>query len=147
MDNFSCQDCAVITIQQYFGPHWESPDVTEERKANAERLLALCERLESIAVADGVEFPDNPATGSGVSGVTFGGFRPQNCPQGAPHSAHKEGMAVDRYDPHGLIDAYLMANQHLLTECGIFIEHPDSTPGWSHWSNRAPGSGHHVFYP
>ena len=24
---------------------------------------------------------------------------------------------------------------------------PEATPGWSHWTTRAPGSGRRVFYP
>lgn len=137
----------MITLEQYVGPHADSPDWTPERQANATKLLVRCGELEAEMVAAGVYFPDNPTTGSGVSGQTFGGFRPQNCTQGAPHSSHKEGLAVDRYDPHGDIDNWLMAHQDALTCYGIFIEHPDSTHGWSHWSIKAPGSGNHVFLP
>lgn len=136
----------MITLQQYFGPWWEHPDATEERKANAERLLAVCEKLEAEMLTD-VTFPDNPATGNGVSGTQYGGFRPQDCQQGAPHSSHKEGLAVDRYDPHGDVDAWCMAHQDRLKALGIYIEHPDSTPHWSHWTIRPPASGHTVFYP
>lgn len=137
----------MITLDQYVGPHAKSVDWTAERQANAKRLLAACINLEALASANGISFPINPATGSGVSGLTYGGFRPQSCPQGAPHSAHKEGLAVDRYDPHGAIDAWLMANQDLMAGAGIYIEHPDSTKGWSHWTIRAPASGRHVFFP
>lgn len=137
----------MITLSQYFGPHWESPDATDERKANAERLLAMCEKLEFLALADGVEFPDNPATGSGVSGLTYGGFRPQDCPQGAPHSSHKEGLAVDRYDPAGAIDQWCLDHLDDLEACGIYIESPKHTPRWSHWQIRAPKSGNRVFIP
>lgn len=137
----------MITLQQYFGPWWEHADVTPERKANAERLLEMVERLELLALVDGVEFPDNPVTESGVSGQTYGGFRPQDCPQGAPHSSHKEGLAVDRYDPSNAIDNWCVENQDLLVQCGIYIEHPKATPRWSHWSIKAPKSGKHVFIP
>lgn len=136
----------MITLQQYFGPWWDHPDATDERKANAERLLAVCESLEAEMDSD-VTFPDNPATGDGVSGIQYGGFRPQDCPQGAPHSSHKEGLAVDRYDPHGDIDTWCMAHQDILKAKGIYIEHPDSTPHWSHWTIHSPASGHTVFYP
>lgn len=139
----------MITIKQYIGGHEASPDWTPERLANATVLLWLCSQLELEMIADGVEFPDNPKTADGVGGQFhgYGGFRPQDCTQGAPHSSHKEGRAVDRYDPAGAIDAWLMAHLDALERHGIYIEHPDSTPGWSHWSNKAPGSGHHVFYP
>lgn len=137
----------MIDIDQYVGPHADSPDWTSVRQVNAGRLLASCAELEAEMVADGVEFPDNPATGSGVSGKTFGGFRPQCCPEGAPHSAHKEGLAVDRYDPDNAIDDWLMSHQDALERHSIYIEAPDSTQHWSHWSIRAPGSGKHVFEP
>ena len=137
----------MITLAQYIGPHAASPDWTAARKAHAAILLEACESLETEMLADGVEFPDNPATGSGVSGQTFGGFRPQNCPQGAANSAHKTGEAVDRYDPKGEIDAWLMAHQDRLVAHGVYIENPSATVHWSHWSTRAPGSGNHVFLP
>lgn len=137
----------MITIEEYVGPHADSPDWTEERQENAAKLLEACSVLEDEMTASGVEFPINPATGSGVSGQTFGGFRPQDCPQGAANSSHKLGLAVDRYDPHGRIDAWLLAHPDALAEHGIYIEHPDATHTWSHWTIKPPGSGHHVFYP
>ncbi len=137
----------MISLQQYFGKWWIHPDATEERKANAERLLAMVEKLEYLALADGVSFPDNPSTGSGVAGNTYGGFRPQDCLQGAPSSAHKQGLAVDRYDPSNAIDEWCLANLKDLEDCGIYIEAPRSTPHWSHWTIRAPHSGNRVFIP
>lgn len=137
----------MITLDQYVGPHAKSPDWTPERQENAKRLLEACAGLEVEMTLDGVPFPDNPATKSGVSGQTFGGFRPQNCPQGAANSSHKLGLAVDRYDPHGEIDVWLMAHQDRMEVYGIYIEHPSATPGWSHWTIKAPGSGRRVFYP
>jgi hypothetical protein len=137
----------MITLEQYFGPWGACDDITEERRANAAELLHACAALEYFALRDGVEFPDNPHTGSGVSGQTYGGFRPQNCTQGAPHSAHKDAIAVDRYDPDGKIDEWCMSNLMTLASCGIYIEHPDATPGWSHWSIKKPGSGNRVFRP
>lgn len=137
----------MITLEQYVGPHWASKDWTPERQDNAGRLLEACINLESLATADGVNFPINPKTKSGVSGETLGGFRPQSCTIGAPKSSHKEGLAVDRYDPHGDIDSWCMENQDKLESCGVYIEHPSATVGWSHWQIRPTASGHHVFYP
>lgn len=96
---------------------------------------------------DGVSFPISPITKSGVSGQTFGGFRPQDCPQGASNSAHKQGLAVDRYDPLGKIDGWLLEHPEALEKYGVYIEHPDTTQHWSHWTIRPPGSGKHIFYP
>ena len=150
----------MITIEQYAGGHETSPDWTPERQKNAQLLLNVCALLQAEMESDGIVFPNNPKTGSKVGGQFhgFGGFRPQNCPQGAPHSSHKEGLAVDLYDPHNEIDDYL---QHDYLECvadgkpqdsmlvrhGVYIEHPDSTDTWSHWSIKPPKSGKHIFNP
>ena len=140
----------MITLEQYVGMWKDSTDWTIERTANAVQLLAKCALLESIARADGVEFPDNQKTGTGISGERFGGFRPQACKEGAPDSAHKQGRAVDRYDPEGKIDFWCMRNAEVggtLEQCGIYIEHPSATMGWSHWTDRPPPSKRRVFYP
>ena len=137
----------MITLEQYFGPWWSHPDHKPWISENAHKLLDACASLEKEMVADAVVFPENPITGNGVSGEHNGGFRTQSCPIGALHSAHKEGMAVDRYDPSGSIDAWLIAHPDALDRHGIYIEHPSATFKWSHWSIRAPGSGNHIFYP
>lgn len=140
----------MITLEQYFGPWADHSDLTEDMKQNARMLLHACAALEYFAERDGIEFPDNPKTLSGVSGETYGGWRPPECPQGALGSSHKEGKAVDRYDPEGLIDKWCMNHAEvggLLESCGIYIEHPEATPHWSHWTIRRPGSGNRVFRP
>lgn len=135
----------MITIQDYFGLWHDCDDVTPEVMENATQLLTACSLLESMALADGVEFPINPQTGNGISGKKYGGFRPQQCTEGAPKSAHKSGQAVDRYDPYGRIDQWCMKNLARLEECGIYLEHPNATPGWSHWSIRPCSK--RVFFP
>lgn len=137
----------MITLNQYIGPHRESPDWTDEREQNATKLLAACCALEVEMARGGVKFPDNPATHSGISGQTFGGFRPQDCPVGAPNSNHKEARAVDRYDPEGIIDLWCMAHLDRLQAHSIWLEHPDATVGWSHWQSVPPRSGSRVFRP
>lgn len=137
----------MITYEQYIGPWAKSTDLTAERQANAVRLLYAVEDLMRELIAAGVRFPFNPKTLTQVSGETYGGFRPQACPIGAPRSSHKEGLAVDIYDPDNKIDEWCMVNQDRLAHFGIYIEHPSATPHWSHWTIRPPVSGHTVFYP
>lgn len=145
----------MLTVPEYFGPWLDHPDATEERLFNASLLVKACNTLEALAIADGVVFPEHPRSlskmhwgdVSDISGDGYGGFRPQDCPIGAPNSSHKEAEGVDRYDPGGHIDEWCMANKHRLRECGIYIEHPDATIGWSHWTIRPPRSGNIVFYP
>lgn len=137
----------MITLNQYVGPNRECSDWTPDREQNATKLLAACLELEAEMAIDGVEFPVNPATKSGVSGQTMGGFRPQSCTQGAANSSHKEGLAVDRYDPKNEIDDWCMDHLDRLEAHGIYIEHPSKTNTWSHWTIKAPGSGRRVFFP
>jgi hypothetical protein len=136
-----------LTLEQYFGKYLHHKDVTPERRANAEKLVDTVNRLYDIMVAAGVVFKSNPLTGSIVGGETLGGFRPQDCPIGAPASAHKQGLAVDLYDPDGTIDSWLVSHQLALKPYGLFFEHPTATPRWSHWTIRAPKSGRRFFYP
>jgi hypothetical protein len=137
----------MISEADYVGPWYKSQDWTEKRQDNADKLLDSVSRLMIMAMDDGVNFPVNPATHSQVSGKTYGGFRPQSCPQGAPHSNHKEGLAVDIFDPLNKIDEWCMSNLDKLEECGIWIEHPDATEHWSHWQCVPPKSGKRVFHP
>jgi len=143
----------MLTLKDYVSIHWKSDDWTADRQHNAMILLNLCGKLQAKMEESGIHFPINPKTGTTISGETFGGFRPQDCPIGAPHSAHKNGEAVDRYDPENLIDDFISkfddgkGGNSLLEEFGLYREHPDSTPGWCHLTTRAPNSGHRTFIP
>ena len=143
----------MFTLIDYVGPWAESPDWSEDRQGNANFLISICAKLQDELENNGVHFLINPKTGTTISGEQYGGFRPQDCPIGALGSAHKEGQAVDRYDPSNLIDAYITqfddgnGGNSLLEKVGLYREHPDSTPGWSHWTTRAPASGHRTFMP
>lgn len=136
----------MITFEQYFGPWIDHPDATPERKENARAMLVKVNGLLIyIQAQHGYAPPVNPVTGSQISGQTYGGFRPQDCPQGAPGSSHKEGRAPDVYDPMDKLDSII--DDSLLEKFGLYREHPDSTPGWCHLTDRAPKSGHRTFYP
>ena len=137
----------MVTLEQYVGPHADSPDWTDEREANAVELLEKVNALQAEMEADGVVFPVNPKTGSQISGTTFGGFRPQDCPQGAPDSNHKKGQGIDLYDPKERIDNWCVAHQDRLKFHGICIEHPSKTGTWSHWQSVPPKSGKTVYFP
>jgi hypothetical protein len=87
-----------------------------------------------------------------VRGVNSG-WRPPavnaNVPGAAKKSNHMIGKAVDLNDDDGELDAWLItqSGQDALVEIGLWMEHPDSTPRWSHVQTVPPGSGHRVFYP
>ncbi len=137
----------MITLSEYFGKWLTHEDATAERKANATKLLVRVSELMDLAISDGVRFQVNPNTNSQVAGQQYGGFRPQSCTQGAAKSSHKEGLAIDLFDPDNDIDRWMLAHQPHLETCGIFIEHPESTPHWAHLTIKAPGSGRRVFMP
>lgn len=137
----------MITLEQYVGPYRASTDWTVERQMNAQKLLAAAFLLSGFMEDDGIVFPVNPATKTQVSGRGNGGFRPQACPIGAPRSNHKQGNALDWYDPDEQIDNWCYKHTGVLQACGIWLEHPDATPGWSHWQRVPPGSGSRIFVP
>lgn len=135
----------MISIKDLFGPWSSSPDATVERRENAQRLLPRVNGLLEKAQNAGVHVGQNPHTGSQLSGNGLGGFRPQSCQVGAPKSAHKQGRAVDIFDPQGALEAWI--TDEVLTEFGLFREEPNATPGWVHLTDRAPGSRKRTFQP
>lgn len=136
-----------LTIEQYFGKWIRSADATHERNANALNLVEKVNALIAHLESKGIIFAINPHTKSIISGESYGGFRPQTCSIGAPKSAHKEGLAVDIYDPGNRIDTYLLSHEKEIADFGLWFEHPVTTNTWSHWSIRAPKSGNRFFYP
>lgn len=144
----------MITIDQYLGKWADCPDLTDERVRNANELLPKVNNLLLAAMADGVDLPINPATKTLISGTEYGGFRPQSCPQGAPHSPHKDGKGVDIYDPHNALDAWISqfdnadgTRNEVLEKFGLYREAPEDTPRWCHLTDRAPASGRRTFLP
>jgi hypothetical protein len=135
----------MITIANYFGPWLNHPDATDERKANAQALLDRVSNLLDDAFLYYVDLVDNPVTGTLISGKTYGGFRPQDCPQGAPNSSHKVGRGVDIYDPQNYLDNWI--TDAILEKHGLYREAPLYTPRWCHLTDRAPGSGKRSFMP
>jgi len=134
-----------ITPKDYFAGHADDAMITDTHRANAAALLLHVNGLLGDALKAGVFVASNPTTKSLVSGQTDGGWRPQISPVGAPASAHKQGQAVDVYDPDGSLDDWI--TDKILEFHGLFREHPAATRGWVHLTTRAPGSGKRTFYP
>lgn len=137
----------MISLAQYIGVYANCKDLTDVRKHNAAILLNVVNAAISHMQKKGVVFKTNPKTETQISGNTEGGFRPQGTATGKKFSAHKEGMAVDIYDPDNAIDNYITANHQILDTFNLYREHPSATPGWCHLSIRAPKSGRRTFYP
>jgi hypothetical protein len=135
----------MISVSDYLGPWSSHPDCTEARKESALLLLDKVNALLEQAEANGVELHTNPHTKTLVAGEAYGGFRPQDAPVGAPHSNHKEGHAVDVFDPDGALDRYLTDMR--LEQFALYRESPLDTEGWCHLSDLPPGSGKRTFRP
>jgi hypothetical protein len=65
----------------------------------------------------------------------------------AKKSNHMACLAVDFKDVDGSIDKFCMDNLHILEACGLWLEHPEATPGWCHLQCVPPKSGNRVFKP
>lgn len=135
----------MIFLNDYFGPWINHPDATEEVKKNAEIFLEKVASLLDEAFLNEIDLVDNPATGTLISGKTYGGFRPQDCPQGSKNSSHKVGRGVDIYDPLNALDNWI--TDSILEKHGLYREAPLFTKTWTHLSDRAPGSGRRTFQP
>lgn len=135
----------MIFMRDYLGEWFDHPDVTKEIRANAEELLDRVNALLLEADAHEVELIENPATGTYVSGSQYGGFRPQSCTIGAVYSAHKQGQAVDIYDPHNALDNWI--SDGILAKFDLYREAPTATRGWCHLGTRATRSGKRTFLP
>lgn len=134
-----------LTPKDYFAGYADHPGILDGHRAQAAGLLVLVNKLLAAGLAYGVVLKNNPKTGSLVSGERDGGWRPQECPTGAPNSAHKTGQAVDVYDPDGDLDDWL--TDHVLQMHGLYREHPSATRGWCHLTTRPVKSGKRTFYP
>lgn len=62
-------------------------------------------------------------------------------------SSHLYGCAVDIADPDGKLAAWLLAHKNKLVECGLWMENPEKTSGWSHLQSYAPKSMNRIFNP
>lgn len=79
--------------------------------------------------------------------VTSGWRPPQENKKanGAKKSNHLRGLAIDLRDTAGDLDELLFAEQDILLQCGLYLEHPNSTPGWAHLQCVPPASRRRVF--
>lgn len=149
---------SLITLDDY----WTGPgrvrrdelyplDLSTTVRANAMRWVAVANDLAERLGLLGIALSTNPKTGTPLSS----GWRPPKVndatSNAAARSLHISGQAGDVYDPDGRIDDYLMAHQELLADFGVWIEHPEATPTWSHWQIVPQGSfavtGKRVYWP
>ena len=130
-------------MAQYAGPWSKTADFNDRCKSNAVELL----KRVNLLLADYGTVPNNPDTKSQVSGHIWGGFRTQECRIGATDSAHKQGMAVDVFDPETKLSKWLTNNPEKLIKYNLYREAPSATLTWAHLTTRPPKSGRRTFYP
>lgn len=121
--------------------------LTPEIEHEAHHTVLAANALLDTMGADGVERKVHPGTGMLITS----GWRPPAVNAAtagaAKNSLHMTGRAIDVYDPEGRIDSWCMTHLDLLAAAGLWLEHPDYTPRWSHWQTLAPGSRRRVFIP
>lgn len=64
-------------------------------------------------------------------------------------SSHLYGCAIDIADSDGKLAQWLLSieGQRKLVECGLWMEDPKYTKGWTHLSSYIPKSGNRYFIP
>ena len=134
----------MITLQDYFV---DKPHPTEYN-LNALTLLYRVNNLLAAYTTDtGLIIPNNPATGSQVSGSGDGGFRLPTSTTGSSKSAHKVAQAVDIADHGEHLDKWLDKYPDALIKYDLYREDPSATINWCHLSTRKPLSARRTFKP
>ena len=130
---------AVITLADYFMGRdaLHAAELSEELRANALLTVTRANALLKRAHVPGI--------------VINSGWRPRainaTIPNATPRSKHLTCQAIDLKDEGDALDAWCMAHLGVLESLGLWLEHPDATPGWCHLQIIAPRSGRRVFMP
>lgn len=125
----------MITREEILMGRDKISPLNADLKANLEKLLIALNKFR-------LKYAKSMFVSSGYRPGAF-----NEAAGGAKKSYHMICLACDFKDPDGAIDAFCMANQALLADCGLWLEHPDSTPGWCHLQAVPPKSGNRVFRP
>jgi hypothetical protein len=127
-----------ITLAQYFMGRdaVHGAELTKELRRNAEVTVARANMLLQRA---------------GLAGAVNSGWRPHavnaQIANASPRSRHLTCEAVDLADPDDELDAWCMRHLEVLEAIGLWLEHPQATPGWCHLQIVPPRSGRRVFEP
>ncbi len=130
---------SILTLTEYFmgrdATHAEELD--EALKENARLIVARANELLRLS----------GATHARVNS----GWRPRSInaaiAHASPRSRHLTCEAIDLGDVDGGLDTWCMHNLDRLEVLGLWLEHPDATPGWCHVQTVPPRSGRRVFMP
>lgn len=141
----------MISLSDYWmGRKDEFPlAMTPLIESNAATIVELTNKLLFLSHAAGVKMTTSPRTGTMVAS----GWRPPALnaatPGAAVNSKHMTGQAIDVYDPDGDLDEWLMTidGQKVMSDLGLWHEHPSATKGWAHLQSVPPRSGRRTFFP
>lgn len=129
---------AGISLTDYFMGRdvAHAHELSAELLANAEIIVARANELLCLA---------------GHAGIVNSGWRPKtinaSVPNASPRSRHLTCQAIDLADEDDTLDAWCLAHVELLEQLGLWLEHPQATPGWCHLQIVPPRSGRRVFMP
>jgi hypothetical protein len=130
--------CVAISLADYF--------MGRDRLHAAELSAAL--RTNAALT---VERANALLARAGIAGTVNSGWRPQAInaalPNASPRSKHLSCQAIDLDDEDDALDTWCLRNLSALEEIGLWLEHPDATPGWCHVQIVPPRSGCRVFNP
>lgn len=135
---FSTEDW--ITSSGKYPERAKSMELTDEVKNNAKVLLDLVNQFL-------IELGVNPDTLKISSG-----FRPSkinsSIPNASKKSLHMTGLAIDIEDTNNELDKLIQSRPELLDKYGLWLEHPNSTPGWTHLDKGTRSARQiRIFYP
>lgn len=126
----------MITRQEILMGRDKQYPLTQEMEQNLQKLLAALNLFRTMY---------------GKSMIVTSGYRPAAINAAVPGAAKKSNhmvcLACDFKDTDGSLDKYCMDNLYILEQCGLYLEHPDSTQGWCHLQCVPPKSGKRVFKP
>lgn len=110
--------------------------LNEEQEANLTHLLECLNKFRELY---------------GKPMIVSSGYRPEainvNVKGAAKKSNHIMCLACDFKDLDNKLDDWCLENLDILTQCGLYLESPQHTPGWCHLQAKAPKSGNRVFIP
>jgi uncharacterized protein YcbK (DUF882 family) len=106
-------------------------------------LRVLCERLNKVRAAWGRPM----IVTSGLRDAAQQADLIKAGKSKATKSMHLVGLAADIADPDGALGRWCLSNAKLLESIGLWMEHPDHTPGWVHMQASPPRSGNRFFIP
>lgn len=122
-------------------------ELTPAIRKNAAQTVETVNKLLALAKGAGVVIrPRRDGT------LTNSGWRPPSVnaktPGASKTSLHMSGEAIDLNDPTGDLASWCARSAPtVLTDLGLWMEHPAATPQWVHLQTRPPRSGARIFHP